>query len=232
LSVKSIITYFTFDYFKFVLVMIDNDDINITDYFLVEEYKAANELTLHVDNFRNKLTSFYLTFAGIALSGIVFLFQNNIVDERTIYNMTDIIGLLMMLVTVIGFLFIGVLARSRRIQLEQYGIINNIREYFIKNDVRYWNILQLSKYTLPKARLFTGTYYWVLIIMILNAVICFIAVYLMCYSINNILSLNALSIGAITFVPSLFIQHKMYFKIANNIKARKYVVKDGKLTEE
>jgi len=210
--------------------MIDNDDINITDYFLVEEYKAANELTLHVDNFRNKLTSFYLTFAGIALSGIVFLFQNNIVDAKTIYNMTDLIGLLMMLVTVIGFLFIGVLARSRRIQLEQYGIINNIREYFIKNDVRYWNILQLSKYTLPKARYFTGTYYWVLIIMLLNAVICFIAVYLMCYTINNILSLNAIIIGALTILPSLVIQHIMYFTIANNFREIKYEIKNGKLT--
>ena len=54
----------------------------------------------------------------------------------------------MIVVAILGHLFICVLAKIRKVQLEYFVIINNIRKYFIETDYLLWNVVQLSDKTL------------------------------------------------------------------------------------
>lgn len=189
------------------------NELSKKELFLFEEYKSAVELTFHMDSLRNKLTNFFISFAGIAIAGFILALKGND-NDIVISNLNEFISVIMILVAVIGHIFICVLARIRKVQLEHFIIINNIRKYFFKNDFELWNIVQLSEKTLPKARFFSGTYYWQFVIQIVNAFILFIGILLFCNSLRDLLSKTGITIFILSFLGSLIFQNLIYFKLA------------------
>ena len=185
-------------------------DLNKKEFFLVEEYKSSIELTFHIDSLRNKLTSFFISIAGIGIAGLLLLLKKE-GDDSNISNLNEIVATLLFLVALIGHLFVLVLAKIRKVQLEYFGIINNIKKYFYTNDYDFWNISQLSIKTLPKPRAFSGTYYWLLIIQVLNVTILFLGIILIQDLLNEIFSFKGLLILSATTFISLVIQNVAYF---------------------
>jgi hypothetical protein len=51
-----------------------SDNITRQDEFLLMEYESATALNNYIDELRNKLTGFYLTFAGVAVAGSLLFF--------------------------------------------------------------------------------------------------------------------------------------------------------------
>jgi hypothetical protein len=43
--------------------------------FLLKEYDTATEVTFHADKFRDKLSTFFLSFAGAASTVVLFFLQ-------------------------------------------------------------------------------------------------------------------------------------------------------------
>jgi hypothetical protein len=185
------------------------------DIFLLEEYKSAVALTYHIDSLRNKLTSFFISLAGLAITGLILILKKDI-NSPSISNINGLIALLMILISCIGHLFICVLAKIRRVQIEHFLIINNIRKYFLGQDLPLWNVVILSEKTLPKPSIFSGTYYWLLILQILNTTILFIGVFLIWNNIEELFSWYGFFIFILISGVSIFLQNYLYFKIAKN----------------
>ncbi|MCK4923112.1 MAG: hypothetical protein KAS71_18820 [Bacteroidales bacterium] len=181
--------------------------------FLLEEYKSAVELTFHIDTLRNKLTSFFISISGIGITGLLLLLKKKNI-ESDLSDLNEIVSILMFLVTIIGHLFICVLAKIRRVQLEHFGIINNIRKYFYEDSFDFWNASQLSIKTLPKPVFFSGTYFWLLIIQILNVAILFLGIILIQDNLSNMLSCKGCITLTITALLSFSFQNIIYFYFA------------------
>jgi len=188
--------------------------------FLIEEYKYANELTFQMDTLRNKLTSFFITFAGIAVTGLILLLKND--SESSPVNIEQVVSFLLIFVSIIGHLFIIVLAKIRKIQIEYFSIINNIRKKFYgTQDYTYWNIIKLSDKTLPKPRLFSGTHFWLLIIQVLNSTLLFFGIYLQKQSLEDFEISSSINFFILFFLLSVVFQNIIYFLFASKLKKEK-----------
>lgn len=193
------------------------------EFFLVEEYKSAVELTFHIDSLRNKLTSFFISISGIALTGLFVILKNE--DGVSVpKNINEIISILMMTMALLGYILILILARIRKIQLEHFGIINNIRKYFYEDDYNFWNASQLSTRTLPSPSFFSGTYFWLLLIQVLNVIMIFLGLFLFNNPLKNILTYNGISCFLIIGIVSLLIQNITYFYFASPPVQKTYSV--------
>jgi hypothetical protein len=62
--------------------------------FMIEEYKTAVKLTYHIDELRNKLTTFFLTMTGIGAAGLAILFKG----EARADNFLVILSILLLVV--------------------------------------------------------------------------------------------------------------------------------------
>lgn len=198
--------------------------------FLIEEYKSAVALTFHIDSLRNKLTSFFISFAGLAITGLLLLLKKD-PDNPSISNINGLISLLLILVSCIGHLFICVLAKIRKIQIEHFLIINNIRKYFLGQDMALWNVVQLSEKTLPEPRKDSGTYFWLLILQILNAIIMFLGIFLLWENIEKLFSWYGFLIFFVVVGGSIFTQNYLYFKFAKGTTSKVYTEVYSPLTK-
>jgi hypothetical protein len=93
------------------------DSLTPQDEFLLKEYESATELTNHIDELRNKLTGFYLTFAGVAVAGVAILIKDE--AKSKIFDRVDgVIAILLFVVALTGWIVVLGLARLRRVQIE------------------------------------------------------------------------------------------------------------------
>lgn len=161
-----------------------------TTAFLFKEYDAAKELTFHVDGLRAKVTSYFIALAGLALTALSVLFsafERNGNEELTRWVATlTSFGL-----AVLGVLVVLIVARLRRVQLEAFRIINNIREYVVGGDVELWNVVELSRRTLPKPRRWSGSHFWVASVQIVSGVGLAVGLYLVMTPIGDALQESA-----------------------------------------
>ncbi len=189
-------------------------DLKIIDEFLFKEYESASKLTFHIDELRNKITSFYLTFVTITPTVIVFLRDKDLTPYLNRHN-EDIMPYVFLFISIIGFIITMILANLRKVQLEHFRIINNIRSNYLRENHKFSDIVQLSSKTLPKATFKSGTYLWALIMMLLSSLI-FAGSILLFEGKLNILGF------IIFFIMHIGIIHAIYFKIANGFKINKY----------
>jgi hypothetical protein len=147
----------------------------LQDEFLFKEYETAVALTNHIDELRDKLSSFFMTFTGLAGAAISFLIldsNRNTTDQAShpIFNsLAEPIIATLSIVGFIGIVIIAIMGKLRAVQLEHFRIISNIRVYFFKSNYELWNVVQLSAKTLPKPRLWSGTYFWFLTIALISS---------------------------------------------------------------
>ena len=139
--------------------------------FLLREYDSAVKLTYHVDEMRSRLVSYFLTIGGIISAGLALVLKGDIAQEREHMAM-GVVSFLLISYAVIGAIFVAIIGRLRRAQFEHFRIINNIREYFIKDSLELWNTVQLSSATLPGPKRTTGSYLWSLPVSLVSASSC------------------------------------------------------------
>jgi len=194
--------------------MSDDFDFTKKEKYLIEEYNSAVQLTFHIDSLRNKLTSFYMSFAGLAIAGLLFMLEKKsiIIDSNV---SSKLIAFLLLIISLMGHIFVCVLAKIRKVQLEHFRIINNIRSYFVKDDINLKNVIQLSSDTLPKVTFTSGTYFWLLIILVLNSVIIAVSIDLFIFQdLSKILECAGIWIFIGIFFISFISQNIMYRKYA------------------
>ena len=187
------------------------------DDFLLKEYESAVALTNHVDVVRNSLTSFFLIFAGVAVGALSLLLKEP-PKTAVLRNQSAYVGVVLLIVALVGCLFIGVLARLRRVQLERYEIVRRIREHFL--DASLLPIIGLTSVTLPRevnsasrsgAKRATGTYLWLATILLTDSAIATLGAYLLLSAaLHGYAWLVAIPVGALFGV----LQDVAYFRLA------------------
>ncbi len=142
--------------------------------FILEEYKAAVQLTFHIDSLRNKLSSIYLTFCGLITGVLAIIIKGEY--KSSIITQSELIVFLSLFVAIIGLIKILILGRLRKVQFENFNIINNIRTFYLnrtplqkRQELKDTFLLNTS--TLPKERLWSGSFLWVLIIIFSSSTI-------------------------------------------------------------
>lgn len=187
--------------------------------FVIEEYKTAVQLTYHIDQLRNNITSFFLIFAGVLTALMLAVFEKKV--DSTFFDIDKTIYLVCYFIGFVGIIIVLILARLRYVQLEHFRIINNIRKYQtepvndLDNNDRIKEALTLGNQTLPVADFFTGTYYWLCLVILTGAVIVGLGTY---YLTNQNIWLS-LMVSLIYVI----IDHLLYFKLANDSKWKKGV---------
>jgi hypothetical protein len=182
--------------------------------FLLKEYDTAVELTNHVDNLRSEITRFQITFSGAAIAGILLIF-----DKESVKNIQDInllLSIFLVITFLFGVLFVAVIARLRRSQLERYRIINKIRTHFLKGQQDLANVVELSSATLThRPRFSSGSYFWILILFLLNGMLLCLAEYALFVLHLKFNIDSAYLIIEISFIAALIIQNfAIYFPLA------------------
>jgi hypothetical protein len=176
--------------------------------FLLEEYNSATKLTYHIDDLRNKVTSFFLALVGIAGVVLTILVKGEASPGIPFFT-EDNVAILLFIISLLGGVIVGILGRLRKAQLEHFRIINNIRSYFLGKDLHLWSIVQLSEKTLPMPNHWSGTYYWTfLIISVSSGILAFASyIWIQEFSYSWIITL-------IVFVVTFLIYDRLYFYIS------------------
>jgi len=154
--------------------------------FLIEEYNSAIKLTYHIDELRNKLTSFFLIFAGLSSSMISLFLEGKILNNEI--DQYKSLSFILIFISIIGLVIILILGRLRRVQFEHFNIINNIREYFLYEIPDYKSITILNKDTLPHESYSSGSYLWTLIISLTSSLILASSLYFLFFRSESFLS--------------------------------------------
>jgi hypothetical protein len=149
-----------------------SDKLPIADEFIIKEYENAAEVTFHVDDLRDKLSTFFLTFAGAAVAVVALLLKGEFAVEL-FGNKLLTASLFLVGVSFIGFTILCIHARLRRVQLENFSIISRIRLYCLRDNIPLWNVIGLSPATLPRIRLrnWSGSELWALTILLPSVVL-------------------------------------------------------------
>jgi len=202
------------------------DNLTRQDEFLLMEYESATGLTNHIDELRNKLTGFYLTFAGVAVAGVAILIKGE--TKSTVFERVDgVIAVLLFIVALLGWIVVLGLARLRRVQIEYFGIINGIREHFLNRDYDLWNIVKVSRQTLPVPNRYSGSYMWLLLVMITSSSLLLFSLYLflvkVCLHLPSVYGGLAAVVGSLLFFG---LQDASYFRWAKSQVERDYSPKN------
>lgn len=194
---------------------------NPLDEFILAEYEQARDLTFHIDELRNKLTSFFLVIAGAGVAGLLFLLRES--EKTQYFDKPLVVATLLFIIGIIGILFVLILAKIRKAQLEHFAIINNIRTYYVGTDAKLKNVLQLSHSTLPQARRTSGTYFWLLIVMIVVSFLLSTSIYLFTVEVSKVIDnkCGVLILLACFFV-SIYLSDKLYFRMVQPPKQFDY----------
>lgn len=198
-----------------------SNELSPQEQFLIKEYESASQLTYHIDELRNKLTSFFLTFSGVAIAGIALLLKGE--AKENVFEAYRLVAILLMIIGCLGVCVVAILARLRRAQLEHFRIINNIRKYFLRENTDFWNVVQLSDKTLPMPENLSklknrtsGTYLWLFLILLVTGVIFSASLYLFVVKVCSVVGVKtgfALSIVALMGLVTL--QDLLYFALAS-----------------
>jgi len=182
--------------------------------FLMKEYETARELTFHVDELRARLTSYFITLAGVAVAGLSLLLRSAEAGEDQQLRVLVVVALAAL--TTVGFVIVLIIGRLRAVQLEHFRIMNNVREYFLQHDVLLWNVVELSRTSLPKKpRRSSGSYFWVAAIELLGATAAGIALHVTLYRELGVFSCWwSAGFGAGLAVAYLVAADRMYMRLA------------------
>jgi hypothetical protein len=143
-------------------------ELDRRDQFLLKEYETAAHLTYHIDQLRDRLTAFFVTVTGIAVAGLSIVLKGE--AGRDSASLAVVVSaLLFVVVAVLGGLVVAILARLRRAQIEHFRIMNNVREHFLGDDPVLWNVVELSRATLPAPSRTSGTFMWLSMILVVSA---------------------------------------------------------------
>jgi len=190
--------------------------------FIMEEYKNAAQLTYHIDELRNRLTSFFLTFTGLAVAGLVILLKGE-ASEGIFQKPEGVVAIFLMIIAIIGVAIVCILARLRRVQIEHFRIINNIREYFLQQDYDLWNVVQLSAETLPTPNRRSGTYFWLLIIMLASSCMFGGAAYIFVVHLFKVICPQwGYVIFVVIMIIGIILEDQLYFSMASPPPPRDY----------
>nr|PMH58218.1 hypothetical protein BCU64_24375 [Vibrio lentus] len=152
------------------------------DEFLLKEYESAQKLTYHVDEMRSKLTQFFIALSGVALAAITTLGSKDMSHILLGSPWWVVASVSVLGCSFLGVLFVLIIARLRRTQIEHFHITNNIRQHFLdKSDdnENLWKVVGLSHATIPTPTRTSGSYFWVLLIMILSSLLFSIGLFLL-----------------------------------------------------
>ncbi len=197
----------------------DSTELTSEQQFLLKEYDSAARLTYHIDELRNKLTSFFLTFTGAGGAALVIIVKG----EQKQFFSDEVIACLFIVIAILGTIVVAILARCRRAQIEHFAIINRIRTYFLQKNYDLWNVVQLSSKTLPTPNRKSGTYMWtVLIILVTCGLVC-TASFILTNRIEIIQeTIWPIIIAAFLFLATYLLIDQMYFTLASPPPAIQY----------
>ncbi len=199
-----------------------SDSLTKQEQFLLKEYETAVQLTYHIDELRNKVTNFFVSFSGVAAAGVTILIKGD-VKNNIFADAEGLIGLLLILVALVGVIVVASLGRLRKVQIEHFRIINNVRTYFLAEAYELWNVTQLSGKTLPSPTRRSGTYMWLLLVMLLSSYVFALSVYLLGFRVHSIIpptSLHWVILGSYVFF--LAVQDRIYFTATSPPPERTY----------
>ena len=118
-----------------------------------------------------------------------------------------------LVIGLMGLLVIAVLAKLRSVQLEAYRIINNIRREFLTEAPHLWYVVEKSRYTLPKPTMRSGTYFWILMVVLVSAALSGFGVFLLSKAAWP--TCNLPTLWALLAVGGLVVlHHAVYFRLA------------------
>jgi hypothetical protein len=190
---------------------------NGADAILLLEYERSSEFCNHVDGVRNVITSFFLTVVG----GTVFVvdkFASGDIKPGPLGSPGARVIVLLGFVSAIGMIFVMVIARLRRVQLERYSIMNAILDRLVPPADRI--IIPFRDSTIagrstasPLGRRTTGSYFWTLIIVLPSATLLGIAAALICENLSAPILVRAL-VGAAVWLGYLALSDLLYFRLS------------------
>ena len=189
------------------------DELTRTDQFLLKEYETAAQLTYHIDTLRDRLTAFFVTVTGIAVAGLSIVLKGE-TNAQTVSLATGVSATLFIVVAVLGGLVVAILARLRRAQIEHFRIMNNVREHFLGDELKLWDVVELSNQTLPTPNRRSGTFMWLALILVVSGFAAGLGVYVIVHDViegaSNTLAW-ALAVVAFTMVPGAL--QALYLKL-------------------
>ncbi|MEI8598898.1 hypothetical protein P4S64_18855 [Vibrio sp. M60_M31a] len=194
------------------------------DEFILKEYESAQKLTYHVDEMRSKLTQFFIALSGVAFAAISALLNKDIDPLLFDAPRWMVASFITFGCAVLGSLFVLIIAKLRRTQIEHFHITNNIREYFLEKSDKadeLWRVVALSHETIPKPTRSSGSYYWVLLIIILTSLFFAIFAYLLSSNLTEsgtgkYLCAGLLLISAILVLDRLYISKATFVTKTDN----------------
>ncbi|ELI5409500.1 hypothetical protein [Vibrio parahaemolyticus] len=182
------------------------------DEFILREYESAQKLTYHVDEMRSKLTQFFIALSGVAFAATSSLLNKDIASLLFGVPWWVVASFITFLCAVLGSLFVLIIAKLRRTQIEHFHITNNIRQYFLDksdNADELWRVVALSHETIPKPTRSSGSYYWVLLIIILTSLFFAIFAYLLSANLTESETGKYLCAGFFLFF-TIFVLDRLY----------------------
>lgn len=174
------------------------------DDFLFKEYDSAQNLTYHVDDMRSKLTQFFIALSSVALATVSVIVKKDIDHDFLGVPWLWVSVVSLLVCGMLGFFFVLIIAKLRRTQIEHFHITNNIREYFLEQSQeseKLKSVVMLSKNTIPKPTRSSGSYYWVLLIIMLTSFLFSFSVFLITsyFSFGKICQCLSVLFGFILF---------------------------------
>ncbi|MEV3818084.1 hypothetical protein RI537_18460 [Aeromonas salmonicida] len=131
---------------------------------------------------RSKLTQFFIALSGVALATITTLASKDMSHILLGSPWWVVASVSVLGCAFLGVLFVLIIARLRRTQIEHFHITNNIRQYFLnKSDDKenLWKVVGISHETIPKPTRTSGSYFWVLLIMVLSSFLFSVGLFLL-----------------------------------------------------
>ncbi len=200
-------------------------ELSREEHFLLQEYESATKLTYHIDELRNSITGFFLTFSGLAAAGLALLLKGEVntkvnLGEVFFKSPSIVVAFLLLLVVAVGIIMVCILGRLRRAQVEHFGIINNIRSYFLRTNCELWDVVQLSAKTVPVPNRKSGTYLWTVLLIVVGS--CLLSFCSFLFLVGCLRPMFLTIIAMAVFIASFWLQDRLYFKCASSIEVRKY----------
>jgi len=137
---------------------------------LLLEYERSSEFCNHVDNVRNVITSFFLTIVGAA-AFMIDRFSSGDLKDGPLGHPAVRLAALLYAVAFVGILFVLVVGRLRRVQLERYMVMNSILDRVLQGATR--GVIPFRNSGIAGrsgagalGKRSTGSYFWTLIIVL------------------------------------------------------------------
>lgn len=185
--------------------------------FLLKEYDSAQKLTYHVDDMRSKLTQFFIALSGVTLAAISTMIKKDIEPLLLGTPWWVVASVTVVGCGLLGVLFVLIIARLRRTQIEHFHITNNIRKYFLEQHEepdKLWQVVGLSESTIPTPTRSSGSYYWVLLIITLTSLLFSLAGFLLSANLA-VTEFGEYECAMTIFIVATIILDQIYMKSAN-----------------